>query len=169
MAARGATKLVHFTSDMIYGHAKTAPVTEEHPADPLGEYGKSKLATEHLCQRYRDNGMRITIFRPRLIIGPGRLGILLKLFRLIDMHLPVPMIGPGKNAYQFVSVYDCASAARLAWQAGLPNEVYNLGSDDPPPVRELLSQLIAEACSRSVLVPTPAILVKAVLTGTRLS
>lgn len=165
MERRGASKLVHFTTDMIYGHAKTVPITEDHSAEPLGEYGHSKLASETLCQSYRAKGMSISIFRPRLIIGPGRLGILLKLFRLIDMHLPVPMIGSGRNAYQFVSVFDCASAARMAWEAGVPNEAFNLGSDSPPPVRELLGRLIREAGSHSILLPTPASLVKATLNG----
>ncbi len=163
MEQRGASKLVHFTTDMIYGHAKAVPVTEDHLAEPLGEYGQSKLASEKLCHRYRARGMSVSVFRPRLIIGPGRLGILLKLFRLIDAHLPVPMIGSGRNAYQFVSVFDCAHAALLAWEAGVPNAEYNLGSDDPPSVRDLLSRLIREAGSRSVLVPTPAPLVKMAL------
>lgn len=163
MEARGATKLIHFTTDMIYGHARQVPVKADHPAEPLGEYGHSKLASEALCQRYRARGMSISIFRPRLIIGPGRLGILSKLFRLIDLNLPVPMIGSGRNAYQFVSVYDCAAAARLAWEAGIPDAAYNLGSDDPPPVRDLLGNLVQEAGSRSVLVPTPGPLVKAAL------
>jgi dTDP-glucose 4,6-dehydratase len=163
MHRRGATRLVHFTTDMVYGHIRTVPTTEEHPTEPLGEYGMSKLETERLCRDWRERGMRISIFRPRLIIGPGRLGILLKLFRLVDLNLPVPMIGSGRNPYQFVSVFDCASAARLAWQAGVPNAEYNLGSDEPPSVRELLGKLIEEAESRSILVPTPAGLVKSVL------
>jgi len=149
---------------MVYGHINTVPTAEDHPTAPLGEYGMSKLETERLCRTWRERGMRICIFRPRLIIGPGRLGILSHLFRLIDLNLPVPMIGSGRNPYQFVSVYDCASAARLAWQAGVPNGEYNLGSDDPPAVRELLGRLIAEAGSRSLLVPTPARFVKMVLT-----
>jgi dTDP-glucose 4,6-dehydratase len=165
MEKRKATQLIHFTTDMIYGHTQTCPVTEDHPTAPLGEYGLSKLESEVLCQGARERGMRVSIFRPRLIIGPGRLGILSKLFKLIDMNLPVPMIGSGRNAYQFISVYDCASAARLAWAAGIPNEAYNLGSDSPPSVRELLGRLIKEAGSRSILMPTPAVLVKAILTG----
>lgn len=62
----------------------------------------------------------------------GRLGILEKLFKLVDHNLPVPMIGSGRNPYQFISVFDCASAARAAFSAGVPNEVYNLGSLNPP-------------------------------------
>ena len=45
-----------------------------------------------------------------MIIGPGRLGLLKKLFFLIKNNLPVPMIGSGKNRYQFISVFDCADA-----------------------------------------------------------
>lgn len=159
----GAPRLVHYTTDMIYGHTVTTPMTEDHPVAPLGEYGQSKLDTEVLAHEWRKRGMRISLFRPRLIIGPGRLGILEKLFKLIDANLPVPMIGSGRNPYQFISVFDCAEAARLAWKAGVPNEAYNLGSLNPPPVRKLLGDLIRHAGSRSILVPTPAWAVKRTL------
>lgn len=163
MDKAGASRLVHFTTDMIYGHTVTTPMTEDHPVAPLGEYGQSKLDTEHLAAEWRERGMRISLFRPRLIIGPGRLGILEKLFKLIDANLPVPMIGSGKNPYQFISVFDCAEAARLAWKAGVPNEAYNLGSLNPPPVRKLLGDLVRHAGSKSILIPTPGFAVKRTL------
>jgi len=163
MDKAGAAKLVHFTTDMIYGHTVTYPMTEEHPVSPLGEYGMSKWETEQLAWTWREKGMSISLFRPRLIIGPGRLGILEKLFKLIDWNLPVPMIGSGKNPYQFISVFDCAEAARLAWKAGVPNEAYNLGSLNPPPVRKLLGDLVKHAGSKSMLVPTPGWAVKRTL------
>ena len=160
----GANRLVQFTTDMIYGHTVSAPPQDEdQPVKPLGEYGKSKAATEEMAAEWRGRGMNISIFRPRLIIGPGRLGILEKLFKLVDMSLPVPMIGSGKNPYQFISVFDCAEIARLAWEKGVPNEAYNLGSLNPPSVRELLGGLIKSAGSKSILIPTPAFAVKATL------
>lgn len=163
MDKAGALDLVHFTTDMIYGHTVMHPMTEEHPVAPLGEYGLSKLKTEELASVWRERGMNISLFRPRLIIGPGRLGILEKLFKLIDWNLPVPMIGSGKNPYQFISVFDCAEAAKLAWKAGVPNEAYNLGSLNPPPVRKLLGDLIRHAGSKSMLLPTPGWAVKRTL------
>lgn len=163
MDKAGAPDLVHFTTDMIYGHTVMHPMTEEHPVAPLGEYGLSKLKTEELASVWRERGMNISLFRPRLIIGPGRLGILEKLFKLIDWNLPVPMIGSGKNPYQFISVFDCAEAAKLAWKAGVPNEAYNLGSLNPPPVRKLLGDLIRHAGSKSMLLPTPGWAVKRTL------
>ena len=163
MDTAGAPNLVHFTTDMIYGHTVQTPMTEDHPVAPLGEYGLSKWKTELVAHEWRERGMNISLFRPRLIIGPGRLGILSKLFRLIDLTLPVPMIGSGRNPYQFISVFDCAEAARLAWKAGVPNEAYNLGSLNPPPVRKLLGDLIRHAGSKSILLPTPGWAVKRTL------
>jgi dTDP-glucose 4,6-dehydratase len=148
---------------MVYGHTFVSPQTEDYPTRPLGEYGLSKLAVEQVARKFRSEGMSISIFRPRLIIGPGRLGILEKLFKAVDRNLPVPMIGRGRNPYQFISVFDCASACIRAWESGFPNAEYNLGSDDPPSVRKLLKRLIKEAGSRSFLVPTPAPLVKLTL------
>ncbi len=163
MDKAGNPNLVHFTTDMIYGSTVTVPMYEDHPVAPLGEYGESKLATERLADEWRARGMNISLFRPRLIIGPGRLGILAKLFKLIDYNLPVPMIGSGRNPYQFISVFDCADAAYLAWKAGFPNEAYNLGSKNPPSVRTLLGRLIREADSYSILLPTPGWAVKRTL------
>jgi dTDP-glucose 4,6-dehydratase len=162
-ATAGASKFVQFTTDMVYGHTVRSPQTEDHPIAPLGEYGSSKVAAEQRAAEWRKRGMSISIFRPRLIIGPGRLGILEKLFKLVDHHMPVPMIGSGRAPYQFISVYDCAEAARLAGAQGCPNGEFNLGSSNPPSVRELLGGLIKAAGSKSVLIPTPGFAVKATL------
>lgn len=152
--------MIYYTTDMVYGHTVHHPRFEDHPREPLGPYGDAKLETEFLCEEYRTKGFNITIFRPRLIIGPGRLGILEKLFKLVDKNLPVPTIGNGKNYYQFISVSDCANAVMCAVDKGIPNEAFNLGSLNPPTVNELLKKLIDHAGSKSFTVPTPASLVK---------
>lgn len=166
MARGGASRLVFFSTDMTYGIPERTPVPSDHPQRPIGPYGRSKLAAERLLinARARD-GIRATIFRPRLIAGAGRLGILAKLFRLIRLGAPVPMIGSGGNRYQMVAVEDCVSAALAAIDAGCPMGPFNLGSENPPQVRALLQTTIARAGSRSVLVPTPARMVQAVLGG----
>ena len=120
-------EVVYFTADMVYGRTRAMPKTEDHPRVPLGPYGASKLASEQACARYREQGINVAIFRPRLIIGPGRLGILARLFWLIELGLPVPVIGDGRNHYQFISVFDCATAALAAADRGVPNGEYNLG------------------------------------------
>lgn len=163
MKSNKLKKMIYYTTDMVYGHTVEHPRTEQHPCEPIGPYGEAKYQTELLVDNYREQGFKITLFRPRLIIGHGRLGILEKLFKLIDYNLPVPTIGNGKNYYQFISVTDCALACIAAVEKDFPNENYNLGSSNPPTVNELLKTLIREAGSKSVLIPTPAFAVKAVL------
>ncbi len=163
MAGCEATRLIHFSSDRIYRRGISHPRTENAPVKPLGDFGLSSWKTEELAADWRDRGMKISVFRPRQLIGPGFSGPMSRLFRLIDHNLPVPMIGSGRNPYQFVSVFDCVEAARLAWKTGVPNEAYNLGSDNPPPVRKLLGNLIQHAGSRSTLLPTPAWAIKRML------
>ena len=163
MKSHSCHSLIYFSSDMVYGFPKFLPVTTEHQKSPIGPYGKSKLKSEQLCAEFTKVGFRITIFRPRMIIGPGRYGVLIKLFKLIKVGLPVPTIGSGYNHYQMVSVFDCVKAIECALEKNIPNATYNLGSANPPIVNDLLMALINQAKSRSVLLPLPARLVKGVL------
>ena len=157
--------VVFFSTDMVYGLPSSVPVGTEHPKHPLGPYGESKRKAEEICSAFWSQGLRVTILRPRLILGPGRLGVFKSLFRLIRSGFPVPLIGDGSNRYQMVSVFDCASAAVDAVAKGIPNGAYNLGSKNPPTSRELLEDLIHRVGSRSILVNTPAPLVKGVLSA----
>ena len=160
MEQKGCRRLIFFSTDMTYGKPQYLPVDTAHPQVPFGPYGESKKEAEKLCFAYREKGFDITIFRPRMILGPGRLGILTKLFRLIDLGLPVPLIGDGSNCYQMVSVFDCVQAVLKAAEKGVPGGEYNLGSDSPPTVYELLQGLIKDVGSGSPLLRTPGPLVK---------
>lgn len=143
---------------MVYGYPKELPVSEGAMPGPLGPYGKTKLLAEKLVLEASERfGLAATIFRPRLIIGPGRLGILERLFRLAEKNWPVPMIGDGNNIFQFVGLTDCARASIIAAKQGCPTDVFNLGSDNPPSVRELLGDFLREIGSQSTIVPTPSI------------
>lgn len=168
MRRSGAKQFVFFSTDMTYGIPEQTPVPPDHPQRPLGPYGTSKLQAEQIIRRAQadlahDGGFAATIFRPRLITGPGRLGILAKLFRLIRAGLPVPMIGSGRNRYQMISVEDCSRAAMRAVELGCPTGPFNLGSATPPTTRELLEAVIKHAGSRSFVLPLPAAPLKTTL------
>lgn len=163
MKQRGCHKFVFYSTDMTYGKPQYLPVDVKHPQNPFGPYGASKKAAENVCREFRANGFNISIFRPRMILGPGRLGVLTKLFRLMDYNLPVPLIGDGSNCYQMVSVYDCVDATIKALNHGIPNGEYNLGSVNPPTVSSLLQDVIVKAGSKSKLLKTNGSLVKGTL------
>ena len=163
MEERGLDHLIQYTTDMTYGKPQYLPVDTKHPQVPFGPYGQSKKDAEDICREYRKKGFHITIFRPRMINGPGRLGILKKLFVLIDHGLPVATIGNGKNCYQMISVFDCVSATVLAIEQGCPNMEFNLGSENVPTTHVLLKNLARNVGSKSLIIPTPGKFVKYVL------
>ena len=163
MYERKCLSYIMFTTDMTYGKPQYLPVDINHPQNPFGPYGQSKKACEDICREFRKKGINITIFRPRMIIGPGRFGILVKLFKLIDLGLPVPTIGSGKNHYQMISVFDCVSAIICALEKDIPNKEYNLGSESPPNITILLEKVIQYAGSSSSVIHTPGGFVKLIL------
>ena len=164
MQAAHCRNLIFWSTDMVYGLPPTTPITETMLPQPLGPYGKAKVIAEDLILRAEvENNLSATIFRPRLIIGSGRLGILAKLFHLVKSGYPIPVIGSGNNIFQFVSVKDCAQASIIAAQKLCPSGVFNLSSDDSPSVKDLLIGLIEHSGSKSRLLPMPAITTKSVL------
>lgn len=165
MRSLSEPRLVFLSTDMVYGKPETVPVPPSHKKNPLGPYGRSKAAAEQLCEQARDEGYRVTILRPRMIVGPGRFGILIKLFKLMELGLPVPTIGAGRNRYQMIAVEDVVSAILASVKKRFPPVALNLGSGAAPPVRDLLRNTIKRIGSRSMVLPTPAAPLKLVLSS----
>jgi dTDP-4-dehydrorhamnose reductase len=62
--------LVHISTDYIYD-GKNGPYTEEDKPNPIGYYGRTKLASENSI---RTSGSRYTIIRTNILYGPARYG-----------------------------------------------------------------------------------------------
>ena len=155
MEENGAKNIAFISTDMVYGSPQTNPIETNHPLNPNGPYGLSKIKAEELIGDFgARKDFRSIIFRPRLIVGPGRFGLLNKLFFLIRNNLPVPLIGSGRNCYQFISVYDCVDALIEFHKQDHSCGIYNLGSVNPPRVADLIKFIIKEVNSRSFIVPT---------------
>lgn len=145
------SQVVFVSTDMVYGKQNHSPVSSQAELSPIGHYGHSKLQAESiLLQASLATGIPVTIFRPRLIAGAGRLGTLERLHGLVSRNLPIPIIGKGLNKYQFIAKEDVAKAILLAIGTQ-SSRVYNLGSDDPPKVKDLLSNAIELVGSKSRL------------------
>jgi len=155
MEINGVKNIAFLSSDMVYGSPKTTPVGINHPLNPNGPYGLSKIKAEKLIGDFGTRkDCRSIIFRPRVIVGPGRFGLLNNLFFLIHNNLPVPLIGSGKNHYQFISIHDCVDALMEFHKQDHSYGIYHLGSTNPPTVIDLIKFIIKEVNSRSFIVPT---------------
>lgn len=69
--AAGVERFVYCSSSEVYGTALTAPMSEEHPLNPITVYGASKLAGEYYALAYwRTYGMPALVVRPFNTYGP---------------------------------------------------------------------------------------------------
>jgi nucleoside-diphosphate-sugar epimerase len=147
--------VVHVSSSIVYGIPMGRPFREDDPLNPIGAYGLSKVAAEEACASSRVEGRTVSVIRPRVIMGPGRLGLFSILFRWVREGRRIYLIGSGENQFQMAASEDVASACILAADARA-NDTFNVGSDDVPRVRDLLDRLVRHAGSPSRLVPLPA-------------
>ena len=157
-------RIAFLSTCMVYGTPQHKIMKTTHPLKQNGPYGSTKVKAEQLISNFGQAQQNKTlIYRPGLIAGPGRFGLLSKLFFLIKNNLPVPLIGSGKNHYQFISIYDCVDALTKFIDLNFPTGIYNLGSIKPPTVKELISSLISSVHSKSFLIPTWGYGVKQIL------
>lgn len=147
-------KVVSMSSSAVYGAPEKNPVDDETPRAPGEDYGRAKLAAEHLCKAYVQRGVDVTVIRPRTIMGHGRLGIMQILFEWVREGKNIPVLGRGDNLYQFVHADDLASACMKA--AERPGAAtYNVGAEKFGTMRETLEGLCAYAGTGSRVVSVP--------------
>jgi nucleoside-diphosphate-sugar epimerase len=149
-------KVMHVSSSTVYGIPNCFPLKENSPLKPIGKYGKSKLEAENVCRRFMDRGMNISIIRPRVIIGPGRIGIFSILFSQVAKGDNVYILGKGNNIFQFTHVSDMTNACLAAAQK-TGSDLFNVGCDDIRPVKEQMLNLIKHAKSKSRIVCIPSL------------
>jgi UDP-glucose 4-epimerase len=117
----GVARFVHVSTSEVYGTARWAPMTEEHPTFPHTVYGASKLAGEGYARAFHDTyGYPTVIVRPFNAYGPrshheGDSGEVIPKFMLRSMAgKPMVVFGDGTQTRDFTFVSDSARAILLA-------------------------------------------------------
>ena len=151
----GVKRFVYVSSSEVYGTARTAPITEDHPTLPMTVYGASKLAgeayTRALWETYR---YPTVVLRPFNAYGPrchheGDSGEVIPKFLLRCLaRKPMIIFGDGTQTRDFTFVTDTA-AGILA--AGLSDssigETINLGGGKEIQIKDL-ANTIAQVLGR---------------------
>ena len=154
----GVERLIHISSTAVYGIPDHHPIYEDDPLHGVGPYGEAKIEAERICLEYRQKGMCIPIIRPKSFIGPERLGVFALLYDWARDGRGFPVLGNGKNRYQYLDVEDLCDAIYLC--ATLPceqvNDTFNIGAKEFGTVAEDFQAVLDYAGHGKKVKPFPA-------------
>ncbi|MCX8131534.1 MAG: NAD-dependent epimerase/dehydratase family protein [Clostridia bacterium] len=128
---RNIARFVHISSTAVYGIPDHHPLCENDRLDGVGAYGKAKIKAEEICLEYRKKGMCIPIIRPKSFIGPERLGVFALFYDWTKDGKGFPILGNGKNRYQFLDVEDLCHSIYLCLtlDKSKVNDIFNIGAE----------------------------------------
>jgi nucleoside-diphosphate-sugar epimerase len=155
-ARAGARHLVLVSSAGVVGETGDAVVSTDTPARPESAYGRSKLEGELVAREtLAATSVRLRVFRPPMVYGPGMRGNPLRLFGLVDSGVPLPL-GGVRNRRSVLSAGNLAHAIERAIETDARVDVPLYPSDVEVPSTPELARAIGVALGRPVrLVPVP--------------
>jgi len=128
--AAGARRVVHVSSTAVYGIPDHHPLLEDDRLHGVGPYGEAKIEAERACLEARARGLCVPILRPKSFIGPERLGVFALLYDWASTGHGFPVLGDGKNPYQYLDVEDLCQAIWLCCTLDeqIANDTFNVGA-----------------------------------------
>lgn len=91
-AAARVKRFLYLSTVKVNGKGKAAPYTEKDDPEPTDPYGTSKWEAEKVLYEIADQiGMEVVILRPPLVYGPGVKANFLRLFKVVDRSIPLPL------------------------------------------------------------------------------
>jgi nucleoside-diphosphate-sugar epimerase len=90
----GVRRFIYASSVKVHGEFCPVdnPVTEHIDPDPQDSYSRSKMEAESRLRAIeKDSSLEVVIFRPPLVYGPGVKANFLRLMRLVDIGMPMPL------------------------------------------------------------------------------
>tara|TARA_B110000259_G_scaffold183404_1_gene228602 strand:+ start:143 stop:946 length:804 start_codon:yes stop_codon:yes gene_type:complete len=126
------TRLVHISTDEVYGDILKGRSHENFPYKPSSPYAASKAASDHLVSSYvRTYKIPALITNCSNNYGPKQHPekLIPKLIYNILNNKSLPIYGSGKNSREWIFVKDHCEALLKVFQKGKIGEFYNIGSN----------------------------------------
>jgi nucleoside-diphosphate-sugar epimerase len=162
-ARAGARRFVFFSSVKVNGEGTGQQAfTETDPPAPADPYGRSKLEAERAIARIAvDGGLEPVVLRPPLVYGPGVGGNVLRLMRLIERGVPLPL-GAVRNRRSMVSVWNLADATRACVvDPRAAGRTFLVSDGDDLSTPRMIAELARGMDRPARLLPVPPVLLRA--------
>jgi dTDP-glucose 4,6-dehydratase len=141
----GTSRVVHVSTDEVYGSIDSGAWTETWPLLPNSPYSASKAGGDLLARAYwRSFGLDVRVTRCGNNFGPYQHPEKLIpnfVTRLLDGR-KVPLYGDGSNVREWIHVDDHCRAIALVLDGGRAGEIYNIGGGTEVTNREITDELL---------------------------
>ena len=142
-------RLIYSSSASVYGDSVRDPMDEDHPFNNKNFYGATKICGEAMLRAYHHRygleyvGLRyMNVYGPRQDYSGAYIAVIMKMLDAIDKGSSPTIFGDGSEAFDFVSVEDCAMANICAMESNANDSFYNVGTGIRHSLKELAEIII---------------------------
>lgn len=145
-------RLLHVSTDEVYGSIEDGLFTEESPLQPNSPYAASKASSDLLARAYHETyGLDVIITRCSNNYGSYQFPE--KLIPLVILNAiegkPIPVYGDGQNIRDWIHVDDHCKAIDIIFHRGRSGEVYNVGGKNEKKNIDIIKRLLEIIAKKS--------------------
>ena len=148
------TKLIHISTDEVYGDILFGRSDENYPYKPSSPYAASKASSDHLVSSYvRTYNIPAIVTNCSNNYGPKQHPekLIPKLIYNILQNKPLPIYGKGTNSREWIYVKDHCEALIKIFKKGKVGNFYNIGSNKNQTNLEICKKLIQLANKNKIM------------------
>ncbi len=140
-------KLVHISTDEVYGSIGSGSFDENSPLNPSSPYSATKAAADLMARAWNATyKLPVVTLRCTNNFGPRQHPekfipkTIIRAMRGKD----IPLYGGGKQIRDWIFVRDFCTAVEKAMEKGVPGEVYNISAGNELSNREVAERLLKQ-------------------------
>jgi len=140
-------KIVHISTDEVYGSIDSGSFDEESPLNPSSPYSATKAAGDMIAKAwYATYRVPVVILRCTNNFGPCQHPekFIPKAIIRALRNMPIPLYGGGRQIRDWTYVGDFCTAIEHALDRGLPGEIYNISAGNELTNREVAKTVLRQ-------------------------
>ncbi|MFD5751292.1 dTDP-glucose 4,6-dehydratase [Streptomyces sp. NPDC127033] len=141
----GVERVVHVSTDEVYGSIDKGSWTEDLPLLPNTPYAASKACSDLVARTYwRTHGVNLSVTRCSNNYGPYQHPekLIPRFVTNLLQGRQVPLYGDGRNVREWLHVDDHCRGIHLVLQGGRAGEIYNIGGGNERTNRAITERLL---------------------------